>query len=446
MPPSLKKTVASALCSLICVAPTAAYAIPDGCLPSGDDQPLYASAAFMRGKGQSARLVGNAFSVSARPGPACSDPSPPAICADKTAGYRQWNALLMTAAHVVLEVCAGAPGEWKERGDGEWEEGYLVIYPGYRLEPPVMIPIDAAWCARQTNAFGQIVPPDPNANSGEHLTPVDVPPVASDIYLYSQNVLIPERAIMIPFAVDVLPRKLDSPAVVVRGFLPEDYSAGRSVRLPDGSALKYASNTGEYAAAEELYPKYTLTFDARWGQSGSPVGRTVGGRYSVFGVLTETGKLTCLKYMEMTRAKEKAQAKGRGEAPAEDAETDGEKVAQADARRCGNSPVDRSNLKDLDNTSYFVPVLRYPSWYASQKDYHDNMSNARIDAAVKLYKDIGQDKKIQNVTYEDAFREIFQRLSPVEQMFVLQKVERNPIFAIPDVLACSHLEPAPNRR
>jgi len=438
---ALRRTVAASLCFLVSVAPTAASAIPDACVPSGDEQPLYASAAFVQGKGQNAHLVGNAFSVSARPGPACSEPSPPDACKGKIGAYRQWNVLLMTAAHVVVEVCAGAPGEWKERGDGEWQEGYLVIYPGYKLEAPVVIPINEAWCAGQTNAFGQIVPPDPAANSGKRVEPLKIAPAASDIYLFAQDVLIPERAIMIPFAMDVLPRKLDAPAILVRGFLPEDYSLGRTVLLPDGSALKYASSAGEYPVAEELYPKYPLKLDARWGQSGSPVGRMANGRYSVFGVLTDTGKTTCLKYMAAQRAKEKADAQSRGETATEDAETDGDKLAAADARKCSNGPVERAALKDLDNTAYFVPVFRYPSWYVKQKEYNDSMSNARINAAINLYKYMGQDSAISDETYQDAFKEIFQRLSPVEQMFVLQKAGRNRAFATPDMLACSHLEP-----
>ena len=423
-------------------------AVPGGatepCRPSGDKRQRFASAALTRSAGHGTDFIGNAFVISARPGKVCDAANPDPACHGLDQTRRPWRTIVVTAAHVVRAMCVGSAA-WQTSAPGKWIPGRLSLYPNSALDnaKPVTVDIDEQWCRSRTDALSQIPGPgddlpslvrQPNYGSR--------PPPRSDIHIFRQTFILPRRSVMIPFTPELLPRQIgDKARVIVRGFLPTGDS-NRSMPVGDGQVAWFEDADAGYSAADSTRPAYKLNkFVAGKGRSGSPVGWTdESGRFSVFGIVTNSGAkdIPC----ETVAATSPAAA-------ADGIATEAADQAPCIPKRSTSSAADRLATVSEDESTYFVPLFRFPALFQSNvraeqlEDEAANASQPTLDAIIQLYAEMRGRTRPDDPAdrdYREAFADLLAGLGPVDRVALLTRLAPLGQYQPGDAM-CEHLEP-----
>lgn len=420
------------------------------CLEAGNvEKPRFASALFSRGQGEAgARLIGNAFSVHATPLRVCGEPEAPSCAADK-AKTRTWVLTMVTAAHVVREMCAGSSDAWPGTPD-VFREGKLSVYANFDLENanPVEVTVDKAWCGDNVRARDQLseLADRLKGKKGDL-------PARSDIFVFEQRFDLPATAIAVPFPMQFLPRGDHTIGVIGQGFSKNPTPRHRMVEFSAGRSFFFGDDQGSYSTGRRFQAYgYEIQFNARPGASGSPVGYVFGSdnddskRFVVFGVLTDTGKISCAKAKDKAEALQ-ASAEQVGAAVAATDDDDGATIptavedAKAKASVCNLSGDAKEIYEASDTTGYFTPILRYPAMYELVRAH---TSNVRIDVAIRLYDALlearASDPGADLEAYKDELKVILSDLSPLEQSLVLLR-SKNSESVRPADLTCPRVEP-----
>ena len=443
---SLRAASAISLVATAALAPLEAAADTAICRPH-IETPRYASAVFNRPGGPGGALIGNAFAVYANPGPVCAAAGAPACAVGQQT--RGWNLTMVTAAHVVQQMCAGAPGSWQGVGNN-WVPGKLTLFAtNYPLgeQSVVEVTISADWCEQNIGALGQVVSggDDTAEANGSKQAQVHGPPSQSDIWVFRQVFDVPTRALVAPFSIEFLRPDENPVKLEVRGFLPNtDADHHKPFSTSDGREVFFGNGEGHYDPETSPKAKYSFNYDAVPGQSGSPVGRVdqATGAFTVMGVLIENGWKTCENGLS-TKRKRQAGA-GGGPADSGGGQIEAEQDANQDlaTKQCVGDPEVRHILKASDNTAYFVPILRYPLMY---EPLRNRITNVRIDVAIRIYEELAALKQASGTVpgpYRRAFVEVMDDLSPLEQTLVLMRIKESDTMKLSDVV-CARLEPDP---
>lgn len=378
---SFARIVVACLALALATNPASTYA-QVRCDTSNVRRPSFAIAGFNVDEEGVRRLRGNAFIVYAQPTLIyCDNANPPSVCGDASrdetrARMRVWRTIVVSARHVVREVCArdvvqnGPPAR-------------LTLLPSFpnvttieRSRYPVEVTVNEAWCAALARANPGLVR-DETRN-----TP--------DIVVFEQEFALPIRAIIRPFTVGYRDPDGHENSVVIAGFVPRAMYTQASATTPSNSFVgAYANGLLDRIANANV--ANTVTRGNYWqlegafvygGMSGSPVvSRDNPGL--VYGVLTNRGDPSnCSQAVEQAGvARRLASARGSSvsaSAPPMLSE-------EEEDNYCNNTAQVGAEQSQQYQTAYMLPILNFSYLYRPLTSLQTE--NARIDAALALYEE-----------------------------------------------------------
>jgi hypothetical protein len=305
------------------------------------DLPLWGTSRFSRAVflDEKDDLIGNAFSV---------DALPPVACAEiGTSGKREckWTLTMVTAAHVLIDVCDGYESK-------DFKEKAIVLYSGlqfdeqhprndpsqwaYQRAESSKSPITQAWCKANAEA-------NPNA---------------PDIGVFEQVWALPQDVVPVPLVVapfyGAAPniRNFEHESPIIWGFRAPNDETEQNGAVRFGKAILRKSSLGVYQIDAEgnestrTGSNYTIvgppTFE---GQSGSAVVLKSAQYTIVIGVLTQTASiLVCSQFLENNGLNDNSESSDQ------DLDTQ--------YHKCEVNSKFRRYVQDKANRSTIVPIWR----------------------------------------------------------------------------------------
>ena len=388
-----------------------AFAAEDFSCGAFGDPPAFATAGFYRGDNE---LIGNAFAVAAKPRMLCDAKNSTPLCAGNS-DRRVWEVTMVTAAHVLQDVCRGASGRWADDSPGTWRPSRLSFVSNDPVDASTVAneAIDPAWCSENQGALTAYI--DHNI----------------DLYIFKQVIHLPRRSVVIPFTVQMLPNLSQTPRMgSIIGLEPTGavayttlYAAGQGAKNP----LYYVITPAQLPPQTSSQSAYSLEVSVAKAQSGSPIGYCddKGRRCAIFGVVTETGAIDC-NQTGLVDAK-----------TADTGDTDLKTMQLQHVVGCSRADV-QSTLARSYRTAKFVALAREPSWFG---DYVDELG-WRGDILGQLWRartEAGDDEN-KRIAFAEAARNVFLGLTPLEQIMLGRKLETSGAGSVLTAI-CPHLEP-----
>lgn len=325
-------------------------------------------------------LLGNVFAVHARPIVSCgvaelgrSDCVPwgKLSNAQRLQGYgakaratlQPWLVEFATAAHVVKEVCAVVDEE-------KMKVDLRIIRSDKSEDPAVNIAIDKGWCANHQRAAtdryqASLQQKGAVAGRGQCDTLILAP--VSDLYLFSQIVIVNERHAIIPLSMAPLPRS-DSVQVKMPGF--RAFSSNSEVRrevdglfFTDGQAEKGT----KLSCLAQIYAIPNSPVSA--GDSGSPVILSDRNGDAVIGLVVQEGL--------------KLPAESRAEAIAQYGEAAKRPEGDADAGKADPRIISYTSTELAAKSAQFIPLIRRPEELLAAMDNFDKQLSELVGSKIQ---------------------------------------------------------------